>query len=85
VGTWVEGLAALSRLARVDPRIASRRSAIDEATACGASLLARRQQHDPHDGRIDGAWYANGKTRVDDQQHPVSALVAVVALRTRPR
>jgi hypothetical protein len=85
VGTWVEGLAALSRLARVDPRLASRRSVIDDATTCGASLLVRRQQHDRHDARIDGAWYANGETRVDDQQHPVSALVAVVALRTRAR
>jgi hypothetical protein len=85
VGTWVEGLAALSRLARVDPRVASRQHAIDAATACGAKLLARRQQHDPHDGRVDGAWYANGETRVDDQQHPVSALVAVAQLRSRGR
>jgi hypothetical protein len=80
VGTWVEGLAALARLARVDDRVASRRSAIDRAVACGAGVLVRRQSHDARHGRIDGAWYAHDETRVDDQQHPVSALVAIVAL-----
>jgi hypothetical protein len=80
VGTWVEGLAALARLARADPRVASRRGAIDDAVQCGAGVLVRRQSHDPKDGRVDGAWYAHDETRVDDQQHPVSALVAIVAL-----
>jgi hypothetical protein len=80
VGTWVEGLAALARLAHIDPRVASRRGAIDDAVHCGAGVLVRRQSHDRRDGRVDGAWYAHDETRVDDQQHPVSALVAVVAL-----
>jgi hypothetical protein len=80
VGTWVEGLAALERLARVDHRLDGRREAIGEAVRCGAGVLVRRQSHDAGNGLVDGAWYAHDETRVDDQQHPVSALAAIVAL-----
>ena len=81
VGTWVEGQAALARLADVDARLAPSAGAIRRSVACGASMLVRRQEHDARDGRVDGAWYAHGETRVDDQQHPVSALFAVAAAK----
>jgi hypothetical protein len=82
VGTWVEGLGALARLARADDRLADRRGAIDAAATCGAGVLVRRQSHGD-DPRVDGAWYAQGATRVDDQQHPISGLLAVAALEGR--
>jgi hypothetical protein len=83
VGTWVEGLGALARLARVDARLRDRRDAIDAAATCGAGVLARRQSHDRTNPRVDGAWYADDATRVDDQQHPISGLLAVAALADR--
>jgi hypothetical protein len=83
VGTWVEGQAALARLARADARLEDRRDDIDRSARCGAAMLVRRQEHEPHDGRVDGAWFAQGETRVDDQQHPISALVGVVEIAAR--
>jgi hypothetical protein len=80
VGTWVEGQAALARLARVDARLRSRSAAIEQSATCGAAMLVRRQLHSSTDGRVDGAWYAHGSTRVDDAQHPISALLAVATL-----
>jgi hypothetical protein len=80
VGTWVEGQAALARLARADGRLADRRGAIDDSARCGAAMLVRRQTVATGDEQLDGAWFAQGATRVDDQQHPISGLLAVAAL-----
>jgi hypothetical protein len=73
VGTWVEGQAALGRLARVDDRVADLQGRIDDSAACGAGVLVDRQA-------ADGAWYASGATRMDDQQHAISGLLAVAAV-----
>jgi len=73
LGTWVEGQAALGRLARLDPRVADLRDRIDESAACGAGVLVSRQE-------ANGAWYDGGTTRMDDQQHAISGLLAVAAL-----
>lgn len=81
VGTWVEGQAALARLARVDRRVESLRPEIEASVACGAAMLVRRQSHSTTDRRVDGAWYAHDDTRVDDAQHPVSALLAAATLK----
>ncbi|MDZ4825473.1 MAG: hypothetical protein SGJ13_03300 [Actinomycetota bacterium] len=72
LGTWVEGQAALARLARADDRASDLSKATLASARCGAALLAARQ--------IDGAWYTNGETRMDDQQHAISGLLAVAAL-----
>lgn len=72
LGTWVEGQAALARLARADDRLADLENRAIESTRCGAGVLIARQ--------IDGAWYFEGATRMDDQQHAISGLLALAEL-----
>jgi hypothetical protein len=75
LGTWVEGEAALWRLARAEPRLADLAPAVLATAACGAGLLVDRQTAG---GPVeeDGAWVTAGVTRNDDQQHAVAGLLA---------
>ncbi len=80
MATWVEGLNALWRLAGQDARIGDLRAPIAERAVCGAGMLAARQVQ-PNEARghpreAAGAWFTGGKTRMDDQQHALSALLA---------
>lgn len=75
MGTWVEGLDSLWRIASVDPRMADMRDKIAERAACGAGMLVERQQHGSDNVLIDGAWFTNDVTRMDDRQHPMSGLL----------
>jgi hypothetical protein len=70
LGTWVEGQAALGRLAARDDRLADLEDRIETSARCGTGVLVDRQES-------DGAWYARGETRMDDQQHAISGLLAV--------
>jgi hypothetical protein len=72
LGTWVEGQAALWRLALADDRLADLDDEIEASARCGTGVLVDRLAD-------DGAWYANGETRMDDQQHAISGLLAVAA------
>ena len=80
MGTWGEGLDSLWRLAGLDPRLADVRAKIGERAACSAGMLAERQVKpgDPNSGpdvpRL-GGWFTEGVTRMDDQQHALSALL----------
>jgi small neutral amino acid transporter SnatA (MarC family) len=74
-GTWVEGSAALWRLAAVDSRMADLRGDIEERSACGASILVNRQEPVDADPVQAGAWFTEDITRMDDQQHVISGLV----------
>lgn len=71
VGTLGEGGAALLRLFGTDglPGMADR-------IRCNAGMLVQRQAD-------DGAWYRHGRTRMDDQQHSISALLAAVPVLDR--
>jgi hypothetical protein len=86
MGTWVEGLGSLWRLASADPRMADMREKIGERAVCGAGMLASRQvspSQAPQFVRPDiarGAWFTKGVTRMDDQQHALSALVRIQAV-----
>lgn len=73
LGTWVEGQTALAHLARDDDRLASMRSRIIDSARCGAGVLVARQA-------ADGAWYAHGETRMDDEQHAISGLLHLAEL-----
>lgn len=73
VGTWVEGQAALARLAAIDDRLADLEARIIESARCGTGVLVDRQEP-------NGAWYARGATRMDDQQHAISGLLGTAAL-----
>jgi len=81
MGTWVEGLTSLYRLAAIDPRMADMKDKIAERIDCGAGMLADRQVSENIAGRTAnpertrGAWFTNDITRMDDQQHALSALL----------
>jgi hypothetical protein len=82
LGTWVEGLAALWRVSQKDERLADLAEDIKSEAVCGAGILDRRQVHpdevEPSDGDpalLVGAWFTNGSTRMDDQQHAISGLL----------
>jgi hypothetical protein len=91
LGVWVEGLGSLGRVAAVDDRLADLRPAISARLACGAGLLAERQVDDVDARRfaapelVRGAWFRHGVTRMDDQQHALSALLAAAGLVGAPR
>lgn len=75
LGTWVEGQTALAHIARDDRRLAPMRDRITASARCGAGVLVARQAR-------DGAWYAHGETRMDDQQHAISGLLHLAELGT---
>jgi small neutral amino acid transporter SnatA (MarC family) len=74
-GTWVEGSAALWRLSAVDSRMAGLRDDIRERATCGSSILVDHQAPADADPLEAGAWFTNGVTRMDDQQHVISGLI----------
>lgn len=81
MGTWVEGLTSLHRLAASDPRMRDLEPKMAERIACGAGMLAARQ-YSPAEAatyaeptRVEGAWFTEGITRMDDQQHALSGLL----------
>jgi len=81
MGTWVEGLTSLHRLALTDPRMRDLAPKIAERAACGAGMLAVRQ-YSPGEAAAfeqpslaEGAWFTGGVTRMDDQQHALSGLL----------
>lgn len=93
MGTWGEGLTSLWRLASIDPRMADMREKLGERAACTAGMLAKRQldageaQRFARPGLVRGAWLDEGITRMDDQQHALSALLrseAILAERGKP-
>jgi hypothetical protein len=82
LGVWVEALGALERLAAVDDRLADLRPALATRLECGAVLLIERQvdelaaQEFAAPDLVQGAWFREGRTRMDDQQHALSGLLA---------
>ncbi|MGE3076015.1 MAG: hypothetical protein AB7N24_09030 [Dehalococcoidia bacterium] len=86
MGTWVEGLTSLYRVAAVDPRMADMKAKIVERIDCGAGMLADRQVSQEAANRSDnpdrtlGAWFTNDVTRMDDQQHALSGLLRSAAI-----
>lgn len=89
MGTWVEGLTSLWLLAETDPRMADMRDKIAERAACGAGMLYERQvtAEEAHGGArpelLEGAWFTEGVTRMDDQQHALSGLIRSVDIIAR--
>ncbi|MGH9027572.1 MAG: hypothetical protein ACRDWD_15865 [Acidimicrobiia bacterium] len=85
LGTLGEGFAALDRLGTVDPRLESLRESISVRSDCVAGLLVERQvsaaeaDESTSPELAEGAWFHEGVTRMDDQQHAISALLAAPA------
>ena len=75
MGTWSEALNSLWRLASVDPRMADMREKLSERAVCSAGILLERQVTNGRVSEETGAWFTNGVTRMDDQQHALSGLL----------
>jgi len=81
LGTWVEGLTALWRVAQKDERLADVSGRIKERALCASGILAERQVSQreaasyPGPNLVRGAWIRGGETRMDDQQHAFSGLL----------
>lgn len=83
MGTWGEGLGSLWTLASTDPRIADLRGPIGDRAVCTAGMLVARQyESDDEAGAAgaDGAWFRDSLTRMDDQQHAISALLLAATI-----
>ena len=89
LGVWVEGLASISRVAEVDDRLADLRPALADRLQCGAGILVDRQvtaaeaaaAEEPE--HVRGAWFRDDVTRMDDQQHALTGLLASDGLLER--
>ncbi|HEY5876744.1 MAG TPA: hypothetical protein VIT64_15665 [Ilumatobacteraceae bacterium] len=85
-GVIGEGLTGLWRVAVVEPPMADMRDAIGARAMCIAGM-AIDEQIDASEAaafaapsRVQGAWFIEGETRMDDQQHALSALVRTMSI-----
>jgi len=85
-GVVGEALTGWWLTAREEPRLADLRDPIAERAICVAGL-AVGEQSDAHDAanadrpeRVEGAWYRDGETRMDDQQHALAGLLRTIPI-----
>lgn len=85
-GVFGEGLAGLWRAAELDDRLIDERAPLGERALC-ISGLAVEAQTDRDDatayadpGKVEGAWFIDDVTRMDDQQHALSALLLTMPI-----
>jgi small neutral amino acid transporter SnatA (MarC family) len=90
-GVLGEGLAGLWRTSLHDPRIADLRAPIAERAACIGGLAVDAQSnaaeaaHATRPDRVEGAWFRDGETRMDDQQHALAALIHTIPIAATER
>jgi hypothetical protein len=76
LGTVGEATGALWRLSGEDPRLADLRDDLGERSTCMTGILLERQVAPSEPNlRARGAWFAEGYTQMDDQQHALAALL----------
>jgi hypothetical protein len=86
VGVWLEGLGSLSAVAALEPDLEDLHEPLAARLACGAGILAERQEDAsdaaewPSPDLVEGAWFRDEVTRMDDQQHALSGLLAGAGL-----
>ena len=84
-GTTVEALSALWRLSRQDPGMADLEPQLRHDLLCGTGVLAARQYDAERSSPyarpdvVEGAWYTEDVTRMDDQQHAMSGVALAIA------
>jgi small neutral amino acid transporter SnatA (MarC family) len=85
-GVVDEALTGWWLTAREEPRLADLRAPIAERATCIAGL-ALDKQSDTEDaasagrpGRVEGAWFVDGETRMDDQQHALAGLLRTIPI-----
>ncbi|MFW2332686.1 hypothetical protein [Ilumatobacter sp.] len=80
-GVFGEGLAGLWRAAELDDRLVDERAPLAERTLCisglavDAQVTADEAASYPDPSKVEGAWFIDDLTRMDDQQHALSALL----------
>lgn len=80
-GTTAEAVASLWRLAATDPELDDLAVALRNDAICAAAVLAARQVDGeraaawPRPDVVEGAWYDEDVTRMDDQQHAMSGVL----------
>lgn len=89
-GVFGEGLGGLWRAAQADDRLADLRAPLAERQVCIVALALDAQMNAAEaaayssPGRVAGAWFQNDVTRMDDQQHALSALFATLPILDSP-
>jgi hypothetical protein len=89
-GTNLEGMAGLWRAAMVDDGLADIRDDLTDRIGCASDMLVRRQVTDaeaaaePIPDATAGAWFRDGLTRMDVQQHALGGLTGAWAVLTAP-
>jgi len=85
-GVISEALTGWWLTARAEPRLADLRAPVAERATCIAALAVRAQS-DAEDAasaarpeRVEGAWFIDGETRMDDQQHALAGLVRTIPI-----
>ncbi|HEX2466859.1 MAG TPA: hypothetical protein VHJ54_01510 [Solirubrobacterales bacterium] len=85
-GVISEALTGWWLVARAEPRLADLQGPVAERAACIAGLAVNTQA-DGEDAagaarpeRVEGAWFINGETRMDDQQHALAGLLRTVPI-----
>jgi small neutral amino acid transporter SnatA (MarC family) len=85
-GVIDEGLSGLWLTARREPRLADLQGPIAERATCIAGLAVSAQS-DREDAakaarpkRVEGAWFRDGETRMDDQQHALAGLLRTIPI-----
>ena len=67
-------------------RLADLRAPIAERAACVAGLAVERavrrrgRREAARPGRVEGAWFVDGETRMDDQQHALAGLLRTIPI-----
>jgi small neutral amino acid transporter SnatA (MarC family) len=85
-GVIGEALTGWWLVAGEEPRLGKVRAAISDRATCIAGLAVDAQSgaDDAADatrpGRVEGAWFLDGVTRMDDQQHALSGLLSTIPI-----
>ena len=85
-GVIGEALTGWWLVAGQDPRLAEVRDAISDRATCVAGLAVSAQSGAEdaagaaRPGRVEGAWFREGVTRMDDQQHAISGLLRTIPI-----
>jgi small neutral amino acid transporter SnatA (MarC family) len=89
-GVISEALTGWWLTAGEEPRLADLRPAIAERATCTAALAVRAQSgredaaEAARPGRVEGAWFIDGETRMDDQQHALAGLLRTIPIVEAP-
>jgi hypothetical protein len=81
VGTHGEALSGWVAVAEAEPSLRPQLANVATSAQCNAGLLSVRQVTEaraleaPDPSKVEGGWLWHGVTRMDDQQHALSALV----------